>query len=782
MLEAFSQFVVARARLIVALMLLLTAGLVAPMRSIPVDTDVESFIPAGDDALSNLRTLEDVFGSPLLTMIIVLREDHPEGIFNPESLGVVYEITEWLRSRQEFETGTNADLRSLASVNDIRGEDDDMVVNAFFDEIPESPEAAAAIRDRVLENGIYVGSLAAFDGNGAAILVRNSDYGVEHHRETYFALRAHLDELEAGGAKEAFHLTGRPVVEALFGLYIPAEGRRMVPRVIALIAVLLFIAFRTIRGVALPLLVIVCTEIWMLGIHGLWGEPFYTLSSILPILVIAVSVADAIHLLARYYEVQEEQPDLDRNGVVQATIADMARPIFLTSLTTAAGFLSMTASSMKPIHDFGITMIFGITAAWVLSIVFLPALLSLLPLRPLGAKAATKHMVGDSRLERFLRSSVSMTIGRPGQVTLGFLLLAAFCFLGTRSLKVDSSQVTQFRPAHELRLADSISNRHFAGGTVLDIMIDGGEPGAMKSPAMLAAIAKLQSELESSEDVGDTLSIAEMVAQMNRIMHSNDDAFEKVPESQELVAQYLLLYSISGDPGDFDDLVDYDYRYAHVIAFLRDPGTAVARAVVEAAKTEGAMLFAADGPAPAKVILTGPAYTVSRMEAHISRDQINTLRFCTPVLIIMNWFMFGSLLYGVLSIVPVLFAVLAAYGGMGHVGMPADVATVMLGGMTLGIGVDFAIHYLHRYRHLAKQSGADHQGVLNDTALSAGRALFVNAMVLVGGFLVMLGSRFYPQMKLGVMVALTMLVCYASTMYLFPAILTLQHRQKGSKP
>ncbi|MFT4570187.1 MAG: putative RND superfamily exporter protein [Hyphomicrobiaceae bacterium] len=773
MLEWFSSLLVKRPWGFILATALATGALVGPMQTIPVNTDVEAFMPVGDDAIENLRLLENVFGSPLLTMIIVLREDHPDGVYNPETMAVIDEITEWLRSQEEYETATNADLRSLASVNDIRGHDDDMIVESFLEELPTDREAALDVRKRVFQNGIYVGSLSSYNGKGAAILVRNSELGIERHLGTYQKLSDRLAQINAAGHPEVFHLTGRPIVEALFGSYIPAEGRRMLPFVVALIALFLAAAFRTVRGVLLPMLVVLTTEIWMLGIHGLWGEPFYTVSSILPILVIAVSVADAIHLMARYYEAQREHPELDREGIVKITIEDMARPVLLTSLTTAIGFISMTGSAVVPVHDFGITMTFGIIAAWILSLCFLPAVLAVLPLRPMGASAAASDGPREHRLEGFLQKSAEFAVRRPKAIAGAFAILALFCAGGVRLLTIDSSQVNQFRPSHEIRFADGVSNRMFAGGTVLDILVDSREPGAIQNPKMLEAIATLQSKLEEDEQVGDSLSIAEMIERMNRIMHGDDPAYETIPTSRELVAQYLLLYSISGDPGDFDDLVDYDYRYAHLIVFLRDPGTALSRRTVARAQELAAALFADDGPAPADVLLTGPAYTVARMEAHISHDQLTTLMVCIPILITLNWIMFRSLVSGFLSVVPVIFAVLAAYGSMGYVGLPADVASAMLGGMTLGIGVDFAIHYLHRYRTL-RRAGLAHTDAATVTARTTGLALFVNMVVLAGGFLVMLGSRFYPQMKLGAMVALTMIVCYVATMYLFPAILTLQ--------
>lgn len=781
MLQRLIATVLSAPKAILLAVLLATAAMIVPTKMIRVESDVDAFIPVGDDVLVNLQILEEVFGNSLLTMILIMREDHPDGIYNPQTLDVIADITDWLRTRPEFETDTNADLRSLASVNDIRGDNDDMIVEPFWEGAVADQDQAQRIREAIESNGIYVGSLAATDGKGAAILVRNSDLSLHDLKGTADALQGYLGSLKEAGHPEKFHITGRPIVEGLFSTFIPEEGRRLIPWVLALIAAFLALTFGTVRGVLIPLSVIVGTEIWMLGFQGLWGHPFYTITSILPVLVIAVSVADAVHLMAKYYEVQRTTPEATRAQVVQATLADMARPVFLTSVTTAVGFLSMAASPITPIHDFGITMTAGIIAAWFLSVVYIPAVLAILPLRPqrtswlsLGAPG------GGGVVGLLLERSTRFATERPWRVLAGFTSILVFFAFGLLFLRTDSSQISQFRPGHEIRIADGIANQHFAGGTMFDIVIDGKTEGAIKDPHFLQRLAALQEKLEEDPDVGDTMSIAEMIQRMNRIMNGDDPKQERIPDSQELVAQYLLLYSISGDVGDFEDLIDYDDRYAHMLVFLTNPGTSVAREAVSRAQTLIAELFPSEEGFSQEFRFTGPAYTIARLEHYIVEGQVSTLVICIPILILLNSLTFRSLWFGFFSVLPVISTVLIAYGGMGWVGLPTDVASLMLGSMTLGIGVDFAIHWLHKYRQLRSLAGATSAAACLDTARSAGYALLVNMMVLAGGFLVMLSARFYPQVKLGALVSLTMVVCYFATMYLFPALLTVSEKKQQS--
>ena len=169
--------------------------------------------------------------------------------------------------------------------------------------------------------------------------------------------------------------------------------------------------------------------------------------------------------------------------------------------------------------------------------------------------------------------------------------------------------------------------------------------------------------------------------------------------------------------------------------------------------------------------MTGRSFTSYRLEHYVNWGQIQTVLIATPLLLVIGWFAFGSPWLAALAMAPVTLSLVTIYGTMGYLELPTDIGTTMLGGMALGIGVDFAIHYLHKHRS-CMAAGQDAVSAARETALTTGRAIYYNAVVLCGGFLVMLASRFYPQIKLGMLVTATMIICYFSTMYLFPAFLT----------
>lgn len=754
----------------------ITVLLGAQIPRIEVDPEMDALIPPGSDARGNLDELEEIFGHSFLTRIIITRDDHPDGIYNPDTLALLAEITAWIEQRPEFETLRSSDLRSLTTVKNITGDDTGMVVQPFMEQPPETRDGAARLRRDLEDNGMYVGVLVAADGSAASIMVRESDLGRAKRAEIYRTINDYLDGLRAAGHPERFHVSGRTIVEGLFGLYLSQEARRMMPFVVALLGAVLFLSFRTVRGVLIPVSVLACTEAWMLGFLGLIGWHYYSITSILPVLLTAIAIADSIHLLARYYEAQTKAPAASRTEIVRLTMHEMGPPVLMTTVTTAVGFLSMATSPVLPLAQFGIAMAVGIVAAFVLTLVLIPAVLVLLPLD--GPRRPSGSHGGNSLLEQLLVPPALFADRRPYVILGAFGLLAAIACVGLTGLSTDTSQIKQFKPGHHLREADRIDNERFAGATILDIMIDGLDTDAMKNPEMLARIDRLQSEMEELDVVGDTFSIVELVKRMNRVMNEDRPEADAVPTSRELIAQYLLLYAISGDPGDFDDLVDYDYRYAHVFVFVSDSGTRASSRVVARARELAQELFPpTDGP-QAVVKLAGSSYSNATLEGYVIQSQISTLYVCMPSIFLLSLLMFRRLALAALTITPVALSIAVIYGAMGFSRLPTDIATVMLGAMSLGTGVDFAIHYLYRYT-AARRAGADTATAAAITARTAGRALFYNALVLIGGFATLLAARFYPQMKLGALVSTTMLLCYISTMLLFPAGLRLTDRGRA---
>ncbi|MDT8376113.1 MAG: MMPL family transporter [Mariprofundaceae bacterium] len=747
---------------VLLLLLLATVLAASQMRHIYIETDMDAMLPKHSDAYINKQVLEERFGSTDMLIIGVIN-DEEGGIYNKRSLALVQELTDWLAEQPHFRTLALNDLLSLSTIKDIRGSENGLDVEKFMDGVPQTEAEIEHLKQRMHEFGLYEDVIVSADGSGTIFAVRPMPDTRHQYAEVYDLVKAKVKELEARGGSEQFYISGRPVIEGVFGVYMPAEMKRMQPIIMALLLLLLYLSFRTPRGVLLPIAVVLMAEIWMLGTMAALGAPIYTVTTMLPILILAIGIADAVHFLSRERLLAHYQAYAHRKERLIEVMHELWKPMLMTSVTTGAGFLSMLASDLPPIRDFGVFAAVGIAYALLITMLLLPAALMLLPEKK-------QH---DER--RPLFSGYVEWLGRtvlryPRRIMAFFAALLLISVAGILKLDVNASLVDQFKPGDPVRKADRMLNRHFSGTTSLDVMIDTGRENGLLEPVFLQHLIDLQQELEKDPMVGDSSSIAEFLQTMNQALHADDPAWKRVPDSSDLAAQYLLLYSFSGAPDDFETFMTGDYRQAHIRINMKTDETKVVAALLESLKSKTDLWFPKEKGF--KVEWAGTGFTVHRLSEMIIDGQVASLAVSILAIFLLCWWMFGRLLIATIAMIPVSLAVTVNYGMMGNIGIPLDIATALTGAMALGIGVDFAIHYLHRY-HEESVAGRSYEESVINTNRSVGHAILFNTFVVVGGFLVLLSAALYPQMKLGALIAATMVICYLATCYLFPVLLGL---------
>ncbi len=756
------NWVLTHPKSVLLLLLLLTGFAASQLRHIYIETDMDAMLPKQSDAYINKQVLEERFGS--VDMLIVgIINDEKDGIYNPASLALVQELTDWLAEQTYFRTLALNDLLSLATIKDIRGSDEGMDVEPFMDELPETQEQINQLKKRMHEFGVYEDVIVSADGSGTIFVVRPMPDSRHQYAEMYATVKEKVKEIEARGGHERFFISGRPVVEGVFGVYMPQEMKRMQPMIMGLLLLLLFLSFRTPRGVLLPIAVVLMAEIWTLGTMAALGYPIYTITTMLPILILAIGIADAVHFLSRERLLAHHKDYTHRKERLVEVMHELWKPMLMTTVTTGAGFLSMLASELLPIRDFGMFAAIGIAYALLITMLLLPAAIMLLPEKEHHARR--RPMFSD-----YVEWLGQAVLQHPKRIMGAFAVLVLVSLLGLTKLDVNASLVEQFKPGDPVRSADEMLNKHFSGTTSLDVMIDTGKENGLLEPAFLQHLVDLQQEIEKDPMVGDTSSIAEFLMTMNQALHADDKTYHRVPDTADMAAQYLLLYSFSGAPDDFETFITGDYRQAHVRINMKSDETKVVAKLLQRVKHKTAEWFPEEQGY--KVEWAGTGFTILRLSEMIISGQVASLLISIFAIFLLCWWMFGRLLIASIAMIPVSLAVTVNYGMMGNIGIPLDIATALTGAMALGIGVDFAIHYLHRY-HEESVAGHSYEDSVINTNRSVGHAILFNTFVVVGGFLVLLSAALYPQMKLGALIAATMVVCYLATCYLFPVLLGL---------
>jgi hydrophobe/amphiphile efflux-3 (HAE3) family protein len=744
----------------IALFALVTAFLAVRIPELHIEPDVRTMMSADHPEFTYNDWMEEYFGvqDPAVFMVI---DDGPHGVFTPETLALVQHLSE---AMAELEAIDDSDLVSLSEIDDIIGDEDLLDVRPFFDEVPATQEEASAIREAVFANRMMLGSVVSRDGR-ATLVIGELNKGfdkVQLYRDLQAIARA------APVAGERVVIAGRPVIEGEMGRLAANDLANMFPLVIVAAAFLLYLSLRSLRGVLLPLLVVITSVVWTVGAMAWLGATFFAISTIMPTLLVAIGVANGIHIIHHFLLGVSEHPERPARDTVLETMEQMTPPVVMTSLTTAGGIGSLAVSSMPPIQGFGVFTAVGVLAGMVFSLTILPAILRLLPLPRRAALRTARTQTEKGGFVATLLDALTLVVVRhPLIAMIGAAVVVLLGAAGIPRIVTDASLVKNFPSENPVKLADDELLAYFGGSQSTQIILDAGKEDAWKEPENLRALAAFQEHLEATDYVSETRSIVDYLERMNEVMNPEDPDAYRVPESRNLVAQYLLLYAMSGDPDDFDDVVDTPYGKANLRAQLTSDLSSVIGRVLRDIE-----VYAAEHLAPLGIEThaSGTARIVHAFSGLIITGQLRSLALGLVVVTLLAALMCRSMTAGLFTVLPVAVATVLNFGLMGWFGVTLDVATALLSSMGIGIGVDYAIHFVFRYRR-DRLASMPPEAAMRETLSTSGVAIFYNAMVVLAGFLVLATSAFPPNRALGVLVSVNMLVCFLGTVTLLASAL-----------
>ncbi len=575
-----------------------------------------------------------------------------------------------------------------------------------------------------------------------------------------------LYELQAANG-DRFYMAGRPVIEVTSGQNALADLRLMIPLLFFTIIAVLFLIFRNLRGVALPLLVVAAAIVWTLGLMAALGVPMYTISTMLPVILVAVGIGDALHLLSHYEDIVLENPHREARSIVAQLMGELGTPLLITTVTTAVGFLSLWWAEMPPFKVFGIFTALGIVFCWLASVTLVPAALALMRPHVSGYLERRRSLRVHAESSWLTRGLVGLARGLAGHrrgaaLALGLLVLAVG--FGAQRLYVDSSWIADFRDDSEVALANDLLNEKFDGTIFLNVVVDGGREDALKSPGLLRRIEALQAHVDSLPDVGGSLSLVDYLKSTNKSLHADDPAYEVLPDSRQAIAEFLFLLSVSGRPEQLDAVVDYLYRQANVTFAIKTDHTQRLKAIIDEVRAFAQREFSDLG---VEVHLAGSANNSYVWADLLIRSQVGAIVLSKLGIFLVAMLLFRSVLAGLYTVLPVTLTTVLVAGAAGWLGVPLDVSTVLAAGVAIGVGVDYTVHYLFRYAY-QRQRGYDERQAVLAAMRSVGKPIVFNAAVVTAGFLVLGLSQFPPHVKLGYFVAAYMVVACLAALVLLP--------------
>ena len=747
-MNRLTEWVVDHPKTVFLLAAIITLAFASAIPFLDVEVDFKNFLSKDDPAVAALDQAESRYGSQ---EILILAIETDETIYQSDVLSRI----QGLETQIEAIRGVD-EVQGPTTMQVIAGTETQLTISSAAKEIPTTEEAMAAYIDRVLSSPRLNGVVVTEDGRAAAILIR---------------LDPDAPRIDIAGEIEAI-ADAYPGPERLSVAGLPAMHRAMtqsmfrdlvvlIPIVILVVIGILFASFRNLQGVIISMPVVGMSVIWAVGSMVLAGQRFTPFALALPIMTIAIGIADGIHILNRYYE--EASEGGSRRAIVLRTMKAMRAPIVMTSLTTAVGFLSLLSSLISAQRVFGAFIALAVLVAMGLSLTWIPAMLTLFD----PVRASGRHH-GD-RLGQWLRSTAGPILKNRYAILIAAALLLGACAVVIPRIKVETVPQKFLGMDHPVVVSMNTVDEHFGGSLQLGIEIDTGIRDGLKDPEIMASMVALQAKLEAIEGVSSAASLADLVREMNQKFHNDDPAYYRVPEDRRMIAQLLLLFTFQG--GDLGQFASSDFSSGQVIARARLESTAqLADVVASIQSLIGGM--SVDARVEQVDVLRAFVSLFTKMPG----SQALSLLISAAAAAFIVALLMRSAVAGIVCILPLLFTVIVNFGIMGASGMPLDLATLMVASTAIGVGIDYAIHLTERLRREVA-AGASIPNGFETTMQTEGKAIVYNMLVVGLGFAVLLFSSFRGLANVGLLVSLTMLISAISSFTIIPVLLVMWKRR-----
>ncbi|MFO7895769.1 MAG: MMPL family transporter [Candidatus Cloacimonadales bacterium] len=708
-----------------------------------METDLDEYMPQNHPAFIFSNEMEEIFQ---IKDGIIIAIENDATIYQTSTLQKIKDLTKALGKMPEIE---KSNITSLYTADNIIGSEDGMEVEAFYKQVPQDKANLAKLRQNVRSNEMVYGRIVSENENVTVIIAEIED--------DVFSQKFYNDILElvrTFEGPEKLYVAGSPIVEGTMAQLGPKDMAQMVPLVMLVIILVLLAILRSLKNTIFTLLVVTFSVIWAFGLMAAFSIPVYAVSTMIPVMLIAIGVADGIHLYSHLNLYLQKNPTASRKSAVEDMLKEMWKPVVMTSVTTSVGFFSLLTSEVYPIKYFGLFTAFGVSAAMLFSLLLIPAAILVFGYtkpKPVSAKKKSQTPLAY----RFAESVIKYKL----LTLLLTIVILAISIYGITQVWINSSFLDKFEKDSEIVLTDKFINENFGGTSTLNLILQGKDKDIIKSPAVLVLIDALQGEVEEKlAVVGNSFSLADYMKRMNKVMHADQEEYNRIPVSRELNAQYLLLYEMSGDPENLWKLVDYDYQTTNVTIQLKsDNSKAInsAIAVVEEFRDD----FAEHD---ISLEYAGSGYKALVFTDLILEGQIKSLVISLFIIILLLALMFKNFTVGLIGSVPIIITAIISFGVMGLLNIPLSTTTALISSIAIGIGIDYAVHFIERYRIYALETG-DKQITLQKTMHHSGRAIIFNATVVIAGFLVLLFSVFPPNRSLGALVSLNMFISFLGT-------------------
>lgn len=735
----------------VIICILVTLLFASGIKYFHIEDDLMKILPKTMETVQTWETIKDEFGSTEIMFVAFGKRG--ESVYNPTTMAKLWDVTEAIESIPEVD-----EVMAISTSNRMSSIDGFLEVSDLQPKRDLTEEEILSIQEYLQDNETIAKRFINQEQDFLNMIIKpviGSEPDILSKSVTSISDEMLSDyTINYGGQLYLMGTMGSLIREDIFGLM----------RVGIIIMIIIFlVSLRSVPAVLMNLAVIFSSLIVMMGFIGwaynLTGSDiflFSLLNSPMPIVLLTIANSYGVHVITKFFKKVRITKNIRESLTI--TLDSLLLPIFLTSITTITAFLAMVFAPLQQLIGFGIGMSVGIAWAWILASFLLPSLMSLKKW-----KLDSRAIKSAGIIERFIDKIGRNVMTYPKTILTSALLIVLFATIGIKYLNIEVNLITFFKPGSEIRDSMDFLDNEMTGTMDMELRIEGD----IKSPEVLRNIESIQDFLLAHPNVATSISIADIIKAMHKTVMDDDPTFETIPETRQKVNNLFTLYSMSGDPDDFESLVDYDYETALITSFMSSISTSeIAKFVDQTEK------FLTDNNLEKlNVTNTGMIVILRDMTGLLIRSSFISIFASVILIALIASVFFKNFRWGLIAVTPLVSAILLNFGLMGWFGLDFSHVTAILSSVIIGVGVDFAIHYISQYKRITEKS-EKLSTITSETIDDVGYPIILDAASNMS-FGALIFSAFLPIQQIGSLMILAMLATSIGTLTLMASIIEL---------
>ncbi len=751
-MKQFGEFILAHPKSVLFGLTILLFVSIFPASNIRTDFNLEGFYPDEDPVIADYEKLEEEFGRDDNSIIIGFKTD---SLFTEKVLLDLQSITGQLE-----EIDFLAEVLSILDTQEIKSENGQLTFDPYFELENISNEQLSNIKENITLDPFLNGALINSSGNATAIVLT-----INEEENTFFNRNYIIDSingvLDEYRSDYEFHISGIPYFRNQYVNLLNGEIVMYIAISSILIILLLWYIYRTIWGVLFPMVIVWSTLLLTVAIIQLTGGYLEIMSSTIAPILLCVGVADAIHMISKYDDARES--GFSKHNSIIEMLKTLGSATFLTSLTTAIGFATLFTSTVMPMRRFGIYTAVGVLIAYLVTIFFLPVILSRLKSKRIfDEKSGSFYPL----LQKWLNKLAGLNRLNYRKVVIFGLSVTIIFSIGFTKIEVNGKVFDDVGDDTELMQDSRFFSDQIAPQFPMEFLINTEEPDGALSADLLQRVSQFEQKLLEYPEIHRVVGFHTLIAEVHRVLSDgkrSEDLDYPLPESDQAIAQYTLLMEIN-EADELYNLVDFDYRKLRITAQTEDAGSKRINEIRDEFRSEMEKLFPDE-----EVTVTGTTILSADLTDKIVYSLAWSIMLAIFAITFIMAMLFKSFKMALIALVPNLIPLIIVGGVMGFAGVDIKPSTAVIFTIALGIAVDDSIHYLARFRIEYLKSKAMLPS-LTATTVRTGRAIIVTSLILIAGFGTLITSAFTSTAMMGILVCTTIFGALLADLFVLPSL------------